>query len=417
MQEYIVIPIFSDNLLHPLHKNNHLSLLYVKEAGKESEILTFDHVDAFQIDTFDFLKDKTILTTNKKFLSYVYPFKNVYDINLLNYYIHNKQFDDQSPNSAIEFFYSRFHHVQDINTVIPIFKHQWYCDQISKKIEETWNQKDSINFESYEHYNNDAISSFCSIEKSGIKVTKIFDEKNKRQLSNNKLYSDYFLYTSTGRPSNNFAGTNFAALDKKKKELIIPDNDYLVEYDYDACNLRIIADLIDYKFPKGSAHDHLAELYNVDREEGKLITFKYLYGGIPWDVVQLNPFFSKVKDFIKILWDEFKDKKYIETPIYKRQIFKKNFEDMTDVKLFNYYIQAAETEQNIRTIIQLQRYLYKRQTSLILYVYDAFLIDFKEEDGIKTLKEIKKILEGSKFMIRAKMGYNYSDMKDITNKL
>ena len=90
---------------------------------------------------------------------------------------------------------------------------------------------------------------------------------------------------------------------------------------------------------------------------------------------------------------------------------------MTDVKLFNYYIQATETEQNIRTIIQLQRYLYKRQTSLILYVYDAFLIDFKEEDGIKTLKEIKKILEGSKFMIRAKMGYNYSDMKDITNKL
>ena len=52
-----------------------------------------------------------------------------------------------------------------------------------------------------------------------------------------------------------------------------------------------------------------------------------------------------------------------------------------------------------------------------MYVYDAFLIDFKEEDGIKTLKEIKKILEGSKFMIRAKMGYNYSDMKDITNKL
>ena len=79
MQEYIVIPIFSDNLLHPLHKKNHLSLLYVKEIGKESQILTFDHVDSFQVDNFNFLKDKTILAINKKFLSYAYPFKNIYD--------------------------------------------------------------------------------------------------------------------------------------------------------------------------------------------------------------------------------------------------------------------------------------------------------------------------------------------------
>ena len=31
---YIVIPIFSDPFLHPLHKDNGLSLLYIKELDK-----------------------------------------------------------------------------------------------------------------------------------------------------------------------------------------------------------------------------------------------------------------------------------------------------------------------------------------------------------------------------------------------
>ena len=66
MNYYIAIPIFSDNLLHPLHKNNKLSLLYVKELGKESKILTFNHLDQLQVDSFEFLKDSIILTINKK---------------------------------------------------------------------------------------------------------------------------------------------------------------------------------------------------------------------------------------------------------------------------------------------------------------------------------------------------------------
>ena len=98
-------------------------------------------------------------------------------------------------------------------------------------------------------------------------------------------------------------------------------------------------------------------------------------------------------------------------------MFKRNYKDITKTKLFNYYIQATETEQNIKTIIELQRYLYKRKSMLILYIYDAFLIDFSEKDGVKTLKEIKKILEKNNFMTKVKMGYNYSLMKEITNKL
>ena len=417
MSEYIVIPIFSDKFIHPLHEKNSVSLLYAKEVGSRSKILTINHHDQLETDNFDFLKDKIILTTNKKFLLYVYPFKKVYDLNLLNYYIDNNPISDDSHNNAIDFFDSRYDELNNINTVIPIFKHQEYYDKLSEKLEKIWKNKDSINFESYEEYNNESITSFYSIEKQGIAVKKEFNTKTKKHISNNKLYSNYELYTATGRPSNNFGGINFAALDKDKKKLIVPENDYLVEYDHDAYHVRLIADLIDYKFPEGSAHDHLAKLYCVDREEGKKLTFQYLYGRISWDVIQLNPFFDQVNTLIDILWEEFNKTSKIETPIYKRPIFKRNHKDIEKTKLFNYYIQATETEKNIKTIIELQRYLYKRNTSIILYMYDAFLIDFSEKDGIETLKNIKKILESDNYLTKAKLGYNYSEMKDITHKI
>ena len=417
MQEYIVIPIFSDNLLHPLHNDNSLSLLYVKGLNKESKILTLNHHDQFGVDNFDFLEDKTILTPNKKFLLHAHSFKKVYDINLLHYYIHNKPIEEQHYNNAMNFLYDRYYSLKNINEVIPIYKHLEHCDKISEKIESVWNNRNKINFDSYEKYNNDAILALYSIEKQGIKVQRQLDKKSKRHISNGKLFTNYSLYTTTGRPSNSFGGTNFAALDKDKKQLIISDNDYLVEYDYDACHVRLIANLIDYKFPEGSAHDHLAKLYCKGREEGKQLTFQYLYGGIPWDIIQSNPYFDSVNNLITILWEEFNNTGKIETPIYKRQMFKQNYKDINKTKLFNYYIQATETEQNIKTIIELQRYLYKRKSALILYVYDSFLIDFAEEDGVKTLKEIKRILEKNNLMTKTKMGYNYNLMKGITNKL
>ena len=79
MNSYIVLPIFIDNYLHPLHKDNDLSLLYVKELNQESQILTFDHLDSLSEDNFDFLEDSIILTPNKKHLLSIHPFKTVYD--------------------------------------------------------------------------------------------------------------------------------------------------------------------------------------------------------------------------------------------------------------------------------------------------------------------------------------------------
>ena len=103
---------------------------------------------------------------------------------------------------------------------------------------------------------------------------------------------------------------------------------------------------------------------------------------------QINPFFSRVRDLSDELWNQFKRQNYVETPIYKRKLLSSNLEDMNRNKLLNYIIQATETERNIKTIIEIQRYLYTRKTRLILYNYDSFLFDYYKEDGLELLKEI-----------------------------
>ena len=419
MNSYIVLPIFIDSQLHPLHKDNHLSLLYVKELNQEPQILTFDHLDSLSTDNFNFLEDNIILTPNKKHLLSIHSFKNVYDINLLNYYLFNKplNFEDIRIN-AIDTFNSRYYNINNLNAIIPIYKHLEYCNEVANRVLEVWNKKDEIDWDSYEQYNNEAILAFYSIEKEGVTVSNdvidIFDKRTEKHLSDNKLFTDYFLYTSAGRPSNSYGSINFAALDENKRKAIIPNNDMLFEFDYDAYHVRLIAELVKYQFPEGSIHKHLAKFYGSDSyQDSKAKTFKYLYGGVPQDVAQLNPFFSKVRDLSDKLWNQFKRQNYVETPIYKRKLLSSNLEDMNRNKLLNYIIQATETEHNIKTIIEIQRYLYTRKTRLILYNYDSFLFDYCKEDGLELLKEIMKILEKNNFLTKIKMGLNFGQMSKL----
>ena len=145
-----------------------------------------------------------------------------------------------------------------------------------------------------------------------------------------------------------------------------------------------------------------------------------MYGYIPDEIKQNNEYFSKVNDYINILWDEYKSQEFIVSDIYNKKIYKKNLDDMNPNKLFNYMIQLMETENNMKilsdlipNVIEDNRY----QSDLILYNYDAFLFDFNIEDGLDYLHKVKNTLEqNGKFPVKVSWGLNYHEMKDITEK-
>ena len=87
---------------------------------------------------------------------------------------------------------------------------------------------------------------------------------------------------------------------------------------------------------------------------------------------------------------------------------------MNKQKLFNYYIQAYETEQNIIIMNDIFKVLEGYNSKLVLYTYDSFLFDFNMKDGTNFMKDIKKAM---KYPIKAQFGANYDDMKDVSDKI
>ena len=404
-KDSIVLPILSDDKKHPMDTD--ICLLYVQFLDGDEFILPFNHSEALNIEIPNLETNTTKYTLDKKRLKHLLPLNNIVDVNLLHYIDTNQPLQlENIDTNAHNFFNMRHYKKKNVNRVIPILKHLEYCRKISKELKVTITKSsDSDNMS----YNNDVLDNLSYIEQNGI------------QTESNLVYSEYNIYTSTGRPSNRFGGTNFAALNKKdgsrKPYVSRFKSGVLVEMDYDAYHLRLIADRINYEFGKDSVHEHMAKFYGVDYEESKKLSFQYLYGYIPHEISQINPFFCRVEEYIKELWNSYKSKDFILSDIYSKRIYRKNLTDMNANKVFNYTIQLMETENNMKVLSELIPKIKDYKSKLILYNYDSFLLDFNMEDGLDYLKEVKEILEqDGKYPVKVGWGLNYHEMKDITEK-
>ena len=409
----IVIPIQCDKNKHPL--DTELCLLYVKllDGNLEEYVLPFRHSDAINLKDKYIKKTWTlrdVFTYDKKKLHHFVKWKNITDMQMHYYMSKNEPLPiDDITTNAHEYFYRTHYKTKNINCVIPIMKHIEWCRKLVDHLKVTVFVKPGSK-SVFKIYNDDVIGNLQYIEHNGLQTT------------NGMVYSEYNPYTATGRPSNRFGGMNFAALNKSdgsRKQFVsrFGKNGMLVEMDYDAYHLRLIGDAVDYKFPKGSVHEHMAKLYKVDYDEAKSMSFQYLYGHIPDDVLKKNPFFKKVQVYIDEIWDQYKSSNSIKSDIYNKRIRKENLSDMNKNKVFNYLIQLTETESNMRMLTKLIPRMDGYKSKLILYSYDSFLFDFYMPDGLNFIHKMKKIIEQSgKFPVKVGKGWNYHEMKDITEK-
>jgi len=404
-EDCIIVPISCDDNKHPI--NDSLSLLYVKLLSGKEFILPFNHSETLNLKIPSLDSNTKKYTYNRKKLNHYIKLTNVIDVNLMHYMNEGSPITiEETDTNSHNFLNMKYYKKDSVNTIIPVLKHLEKSRKIAKILEEVIAKHgSSVNMS----YNDEVLDNLSYIEKNGL------------QTIDDKVYSEYNIYTSTGRPSNRFGGINFAALNKKdgsRKPFISRfKNGVLVEMDFDAYHLRLIADKIGYEFPEGSVHEHMAKFYGVGYEEAKTLSFQYLYGFIPQEVVQMNPYFSKVHDYIEELWKEYNSKEFIVSDIYNRQLHKKNLRDITANKLFNYTIQLMETENNMKALTRLIPEVKDYKSKLILYSYDSFLLDFNMEDGLDYLKKVKQILEqDGKYPVKVSWGLNYHEMKDITEK-
>ena len=217
-KSYIVIPVFADPFLHPLHKNNKLSFLYVREYDMkdtlgEARIISELNPDCTEMcEDYSWMNEKKglILTPDSKILQAIFPeYKNVLDVTHAYWWLYNKPLDLDVRNNAIEFLSNKFYNVKKLNEIIPISKHKEYCDEVCDRIRD-FLSKDLKTLMDSSWFTDEGgiepLKAFSNIEKQGIKVTDdvsdIFDIRVKKHISDGKLYSQYNLLTTTGRPSN-----------------------------------------------------------------------------------------------------------------------------------------------------------------------------------------------------------------------
>ena len=313
---------------------------------------------------------------------------------------------DNIKPEAYKFYTRLYWNRSDLLDILPMVKQEEYCDRLKAALE-TFEITD-YDSQVAKTYENLILPLFEKIESNGLYTINGYE------------YSKYNLFTTTGRPSNSNNGINYAALNKsdgtRERFTSRFNSGTLLEMDFDAYHIRLIADLIKYKLPDSSVHEYFAKQFygvkSVTKEEykqSKAMSFQVLYGGVPKELEAIE-YFGKTKQYIFKLWDNYNNKGYIETPVFNRRLYKSNLSEMNPQKLFNYLIQAYETERNIKSIQKIEKILEGYNSKLILYTYDAFLFDIsKEETHLKD--KIQEILD---FPVKLHVGNNYNDMKLLT---
>ncbi len=376
------------------------------EVDGEDFIIPLNHLECINWDKdtiLSVLANYEFLVLDKKAALHAAPHISYTDIQ------HSIPLLDQHTTQAHQWYYRKFPHTK-VNKMIPIGKHLERCESKLRAIIDCFAE------ETNEYFDKILLPVLHELEKNALKFNSKFDEyftlKNKKfSIKENHIYGWYNPYTTTGRPVNNFNGLNFVGLkhNNGERDCFEPDNNFFVEMDYDGYHPRLIGDIVDYQF-KGNVHNTLAEIYFKSKEitpeqykQSKTLTFKQIYGGI--DKANLHhPFFRKTQQFIDIIWEEFNKKEEVKCGSYT--IRKKDHPKIHSQKLFNYYIQATETETNIRKIKKIQNYLKDKKTKLVLYIYDAFVFDVAKQDGKQTLIDLQNILN-DKFPIKLKTGVHY----------
>ena len=401
----LMVPIWSSPKAHQFDCS--ISFLYLR-TEEEEYIINFNHIDAQQCQMIklDRLANPNTLVLGNRYIGSIgIDYEWAYFEEKGIPFILNEFAEEVYRGYRVDF--------KELNDCIPLLK--WY-ELLSKmeiiKSDNKWNRQYS-----------QSISLLGRLEGAGVKVVeeKFIDSFafNPAYIKKGGIvYTQYNPYTITGRPSNRHLGVNWSALNKSDgtRSMIVSRHPKgtLLQFDFESYHIRLIGKMVGYEFPKGmTAHQHLAEMYGTDIETAKKITFTYLYGGLD-DNARNIEFFQKVDEYIKGLYQRFVISGKLTTLLYKREIPFDRIEGANEQKVFNYLLQSLETEINYMKIGEVLEYLDGKMSKMILYTYDAFLIDTHPIERENILNDIREIMERGGFPVKIEEGENYNNLEVIS---
>ena len=403
-------PMWVDNSKHPL--NTHISFIVVRLMDT-LYILPHQHTDSLSLSNEEI---EGLLNTNgqkwvfqkKKILNSLNVTVNLYDIDSAYFIKSGETIDYETPLNPLLSTLTHKGYRDDLIQSLPLMK---LVEVIEPQFLKYYRNEPYT--KTFKWYNETFLPILSEIEQFGIRVdrekfTDRWPQAIRHLTPNSKVYTEYNPFTVTGRPSNRHGGINYAALNKTdgSRDVFVSDGIFL-QMDYNAYHPRLIGKLVKFDLPDGNVHEWLAEQYGCDVNEGKGITFRLLYGGIDDDFRQI-PYLNAVADWIDELWMETNKRGFLQTP--HRMIPLDWIEGANPQKVFNYLLQAVETEMNMDKIRTILDYIKGTPIKFCLYTYDSFLLDVPTDVDPNWIRDLKNIIEEGGFPIKASWGVDYGKL-------
>jgi len=211
--------------------------------------------------------------------------------------------------------------------------------------------------------------------------------------------------TKTGRLTTKKNSFPILTIAKEHRGIIKPKNQWFVEFDFNAAELRTLLGLYEKEQPKQDIHDwNVKNIYKsqTTRDVAKQRVFAWLY----------NP--------------KAKDNKL--NAVYDRDGVLKKYYDGSTVRTFfdrtipaddhhalNYIIQSTTSDLFLRRALKVDEYLEDKESNVCFTIHDSLIIDLVEKEK-HLIPEIKKIFADTElgtFKVNISAGKDFGNMKEL----
>ena len=251
-----------------------------------------------------------------------------------------------------------------------------------------------------------------NIDLSELTPAEMAETKNRKFIKNIQSgrfskYCDFDIFgTRTGRLTTKKGSFPILTMHRGLRKTIKPTNDFFVEVDYNAAELRVLLALAGKEQPEIDIHEWNAKnVYRglVTREEAKKRIFAWLY----------NP----------------DSKDHLSSRAYERDSVRQKYSTQGQVTTFwsrvipsdefhamSYIIQSTTSDLFLRQMIKVNNFLQDKKSHIAFPIHDALVIDFKAEEAdiIPEIINIFSDTELGRFKVGSSAGKNFFDMKPLT---
>ena len=217
---------------------------------------------------------------------------------------------------------------------------------------------------------------------------------------------DYDAFkTKTGRLTTKRGSFPILTLNRQLRCAIEPNNDYFLELDFNAAELRTLLALSGKEQPAGDLHDWNAQhVYrgSVTREEAKKRIFAWLYNPESKDALS-----SCAYDREGVVKSHH-DGNQVNT-LFGRTI------PSDDYHALNYIVQSTASDLLLKRAVEIDKRLREKRSYIAFTLHDSLVIDFAEEDKslFKQIVETFKETDLGKFVVNISVGKNFGSMEKL----